>query len=66
MKNIKKYVVEFGRFVWHVVDFIDIMFYGGVVLVGIGASHVGAGYGPLLAGVLLVFSARPLSKWWKG
>ena len=41
----------------------DVLFFGGLGLLGYGLSHIYAGSGQALVGLLLVIYARPLTRW---
>ena len=48
-----------------VIDAADRMFFGGLLLILIGAELIHRGFGLVVVGLLLVLSVKPVSRWWR-
>lgn len=46
------------------VELTDVLFFGGLILLGYGLSQLQDGLGYALVGLLLVLYVRPLKGWW--
>lgn len=61
MKRIQTLISSVAR----AVDLTDVLFFGGIALVGYGLSTIIPGAGYVAVGLLLVLSVRPLIRWVK-
>lgn len=48
-----------------IIDLSDILYFGGIVLVGVGAYQHDVGAGLIVTGVLMLLTVKPLLHWLK-